>query len=159
MGCNHGWTEEQYFCDGEHVNPTKPRITGTLSGVGGRLALTESGLLYSTARSVFGGDTELGGVRTAALGNVALIEGTEPAILVAGEGPRAAEAFALKYRVIPADNEIGSAKIEWRIDQATHSVIDPVPVVNGRGQVSLPLGFTVPNVVRTPSRACALPRR
>lgn len=47
-----------------------PRFMGKLTGVAGRLALTDSGLLLSTARSINGGDSNpLGGIRVAALGS------------------------------------------------------------------------------------------
>jgi hypothetical protein len=55
------------------ADPTRPRVVGTIEGIGGMIALgagAHEGLLYSTARSVFSGQDPLGGVRVATLGAV-----------------------------------------------------------------------------------------
>lgn len=122
-----------------------PRFTGKLTGVGGRLALTDSGLLLSTARSINGGDSNpLGGIRTAALGTTALVEGTDPGRVVVGEGPRAAEAFRLKFRVIPPTYEVQHARIEYRVGEQTVGPTMPVTLPDGRGSLPFDAGFTFP---------------
>ena len=128
------------------TDKTRPKVLGTAPGVGGRLAIGENGaILFSTERSVFGGtDLPLGGVRTAALGNLAIIEGTDPLRIVVGEGPRAAEAFKLKLRVIPPDYEIGSSVVQYRVWNATIGAPVNVTLTNGRGELPLPFGFTFP---------------
>jgi len=60
------------------ADPAHPLFAGTIDMVGGVLALTDSGLLLSTARSPFGGDSELGGVRTAALRSIVYINSVVP---------------------------------------------------------------------------------
>ena len=127
-------------------DPFAPVLAGTISGVGGRLAMDDFGLLYSTARSVFGGTDPMGGVRTAALGNVTIVEGTNPGVVVVGEGPRAVEAFRIKYRVIPSSYEVETAKIEMRIGEVTASTLEDVPLAGGRGELLLNLGYTFPRV-------------
>ncbi len=120
---------------------------GRIDGVGGRLSLVGK-LLYGATSGTFGAPIEgLGGVRSAALGSFALIEGTNPPVVVVGEGPRAAEDFTLKYRVIPASLEVESAQIEYRYADAT--VGAPVNVAlnsQGRGELPLGFGFTFPAV-------------
>ena len=49
------------------ADPLNPQVMGTLPMVGGVLALSEAGILLSTARSRFGGDDDQGGVNATAL--------------------------------------------------------------------------------------------
>jgi hypothetical protein len=137
----------------EISDPQVIAYLGEVSGVAGRLALVGK-LLYGATNGTFGAPVDgLGGVRTAALGTVALIEGTNPAVVVVGEGPRAAEDFKLKYRVIPSSAEVESARIEYRHSDAT--VGAPVAVAldpQGRGELPLSLGFTFPAVGESVAR-------
>ena len=58
------------------TDKTRPKVLGVATGVGGRLALGEgsrSNILVSTAHSVFGGATPLGGIRVATLGSIVLL--------------------------------------------------------------------------------------
>jgi hypothetical protein len=129
------------------TDPERAEVTGTIAGVGSRMALDANGLLLSTDRTLISGvDTGVDGVKTAALGAVAIVEGTDPRVVVVGEGPRAAESFKVKYRVVPAAYEVASSRIEWRVDQATHSTIVPAPLQDGRGYVELRSGFSIPTV-------------
>ena len=75
------------------TDPARPKVVGTAQGVGGRLAMGENGaILFSTERSVFGGtDLPLGGVRTAALDEVAVIERITPSALIAQGGQTVTE--------------------------------------------------------------------
>jgi len=131
----------------EISDPSNIAHLGRVDGVGGRLAIAGK-LLYGATTSTFGSPIDgLGGVRTAALGTLALVDGTSPNVVVVGEGPRAAEDFKLKYRVFPPDTEVATAKIEYR--QADATVGDPVNVAlnaDGRGELALPVGFTFPAV-------------
>jgi RHS repeat-associated protein len=45
----------------------QPRVIGTIDGVGGRLAMGNNGILYGSAYSPFGGNSPIGGVRSAAV--------------------------------------------------------------------------------------------
>jgi hypothetical protein len=93
----------------------RPRILGTVQGVGGRLALGENGsILFSTERSQFGGtNLPLGGMRTAALDTVAVVRKLTPAPyvfqadqLVLGDN------VAIEVALVPGGREIQWAKIE-----------------------------------------------
>src|SRR5262249_32500122 len=70
------------------TNPTQRRKIGIVTGIGGRLGLSDDGVLFGTAHSVFGGaDVPMGGVRTTGLGKLALITKVVPdPILVDQEG-------------------------------------------------------------------------
>ena len=71
------------------TNPAQPQIAGVLNGIGGRLGIDENGLLFGTARSVFGGETALGGVSVAALGGLnyfAVLPADQPCALPSGGG-------------------------------------------------------------------------
>lgn len=129
------------------TDPANARVVGTLAGVGSRLALSDSNILFSTDRTFLKGtQTELDGVQSAALGTVALIDGTDPRVVVVGQGPQAAETFKLKYRVIPPDYEIDSQKIQLRVDEATLAELQIPPLVNGKGETLFLAGYAFPKV-------------
>ncbi len=136
------------------TNPTQPQIAGEISGVGTRLALTDSNLLVSTYRTYLAGvNNSLQGLHVAALGNLALVE-FDPAVIVVGEsGYETAEKFKVKYRVVPGSAEVRSSKIQWRIGETTHSEV-PAPMTDGRGELDIfPLGYDIPrsgNVLARP---------
>jgi lysophospholipase L1-like esterase len=52
---------------------SQPRVVGTIEGVGGRLAIGDNGILYGSAYSPFGGNSPVGGIRTATLGPILLV--------------------------------------------------------------------------------------
>jgi len=126
---------------------------GRIDGVGGRLSIVGK-LLYGATSGTFGAPIDgAGGVRSAALGTLALIEGTNPPVVVVGEGPRAAEDFQIRYRVFPPETVVASAKIEYRHGDST--VGEPVNVTlrpDGRGELPLLLGFTFPKVSQNIAR-------
>jgi hypothetical protein len=103
-------------------------------------------MLLSTARSINGGDTNpLGGIRVAALGNTAIVDGTDPGRVVVTEGGlRSAEPFDLKFRVIPPTYEVESARIEYRAEGQTVGPTIPVTLPGGSGRLPLQAGFTFP---------------
>ncbi len=93
------------------ADPMQPRIIGTLPHVGGRLALTDAGLLLSSARSVFGGETPLGGVRTAALATVAVVKRVTPIIPVfQGGATVSAAAVEIEFGLVPAGPQVTAAE-------------------------------------------------
>jgi hypothetical protein len=96
------------------TNPTQPRKVGTITGVGGRLALGPNNVLFSTAHSVFGGaDLPLGGVRTATLATIAMIQSITPSAIVYEQGqPVTEKAMTIQVVVIPASYEMSSAQVE-----------------------------------------------
>jgi hypothetical protein len=126
-----------------------PRVTGSTDQAGGRIALGEYGLLFSTSRSIFGAPSEGGTVRIAALGPIALVEGTDPKRVVVGEDHRIAEESRLRFRVIPADYELEgrTARIEYVVPNTTARVGQPISVdlgPDGRGSRGLEFGFPLP---------------
>ena len=122
------------------TDPTQPRVTGTLAGVGGRLALTESGLLYSTARSVFGGETELGGVRTAALGPLALIQKITPSLVPVDDQGNTAEPVKVTYKLIGVPELQGLGVEVTRGDQRLGTY--PAPGLStGTYDLTIPAGL------------------
>jgi hypothetical protein len=131
------------------ADPTHPQYAGTITGVGGRLAFgsgATAGLLFSTAKSNFGGPDPGNGIHVATLGQLALIEGTEPRTVVVGEGPRTAENSKLKFRVIPGDYEVRSASIEYVVGEQRVGAPVAVTLPDGRGDLPLPLGFVIPKL-------------
>ena len=124
------------------TDPTQPRVTGTIAGVGGRLALTETGLLYSTARSVFGGETELGGVRTAALGSIAILESASPLLIQVGDDGRTLEPIELTFRVIaPPDTPVELSAALGEGGESPMAKVRLAGVTGGTQTVSLPAGI------------------
>jgi hypothetical protein len=125
-------------------DPTRPFVSGTLAGVGSRMALAPNNILLSTERDFLKSEAvvPLNGVKTATLGNLALVEGTDPGRIVVGEGPRSAEDFKLKLRVIPKTYEVSSAKVEFRVGDQTIGSPAPVTMADGRGELPYKLGYT-----------------
>ena len=138
----------------DFTDPESPEVVGYVTGVASRMAVDANNILFSGHKSfVTGIDPSLAGVKTGqTLGNVALVEGTDPAIVVVGEGPLSAERFNVKFRVIPRDLEVTSAKLEYRILDATHSFQD-VTLQKGRGEHPLLARFAFPRSSPTSSRA------
>jgi hypothetical protein len=82
--------------------------------VGGVLALAESGLLLSTARSAFGGDSDRGGVRTAAFDAMTFVTGTGPVPILVDENGRLLETPDIQYRAIP---RVTTTNVRIQIDR------------------------------------------
>jgi hypothetical protein len=123
-----------------------------ITGVGGRLALGEFGVLFSTERSVFGGsDLPLGGVRTAALGRITIISGVKENPVLIALNRKSIEPQLLKYAVIPNDTEVNTSELEVLRGGAVFKTI-VVQLVGGRGQTTLPEGFDYPEGVTTTAR-------
>ncbi len=130
------------------ADPMQPRVIGTLPNVGGRLALTDAGLLLSTARSVFGGETPLGGVRTATLGVIGAIPRPKPAlsrpVAVATGAPTEEETVSdipIQLRVYPADTDIATAQLQLFNDDVPASSPIGVAMNAGAGLFNLAKGF------------------
>lgn len=134
---------------------SSPRLVGTITGVGGRIAIGENGILYGSAFRPFGGsDLDEGGVKTATVGPIALVD-TDPARLVVGDRPdlplRVAEPFKLKYRVIPKAYPVeGESHVEIRLGEVTVAQFAaPIPkdgVDQGRGEIPMLVGYDIPRV-------------
>jgi predicted AlkP superfamily pyrophosphatase or phosphodiesterase len=94
------------------TEPTSPRIVGSMTGVGSRLALAGS-VLLSTERSFIKGlPTPLGGVRTTALATVAVIRQITPsAIVTEGAADVTESDVDIEAAVVPSTYEIRTAEI------------------------------------------------
>ena len=124
-------------------NPTSPIPAGVIEGVGGRLQVLD-GVIYGASYGYATAGVK-GGIRTAALATLALIDGTNPGTVVVGDGPRAAEAFQLKYRVVPSSTEVTSSHIDYVVGANVLQGPIPVPMgALGRGQTPVAFGFTFP---------------
>jgi hypothetical protein len=119
------------------TEPTAPRVVGTLSGIGSRLALTASGLLLSTERSfIKGQETPLGGIRVAALDTMTLINYAPP-VVVDVDG-RSIEPQPIKYRALFPRDQIETAEIEITDNGVLVKTI-PAPLdADGAGEIALP---------------------
>ncbi|TDI34808.1 MAG: hypothetical protein E2P02_29310, partial [Acidobacteria bacterium] len=125
------------------ANPEKPVFAGTIEMIGGVLALSETGLLLSTGRSAFGGDTDNGGVRTALLATTAIVERTMPRRIVVDLTGRTAEPLGVDYALLPTGAEADSAELQLL---SGTSVLQSFPVAlsDGRGSSTIPLGTRLP---------------
>src|SRR5262249_28519125 len=84
------------------TNPTQPRKIGIVTGIGGRLGLSDDGVLFGTAHSVFGGaDVPMGGVRTTGLGKLALITKVVPDPILVDQEGILLDRPTLEYRSLP----------------------------------------------------------
>jgi hypothetical protein len=125
------------------TDPAHPAVIGTVQGVGGRLAVGENGsILFSTERSVFGGsDLPLGGVRTAALGSLAIIKKVTPVIVPVDSSGITTAPIEVTYRLIaPPD---GLAAVEVRVNreaEALGAYAGP-GIVDGTFDVIIPPGL------------------
>ena len=130
-----------------------PRIVGSLSGVGSRLAITADGVLLSTERSFLTGvPTALGGVRTAALDNLTVIDAVTENPVIVALNHRSVEPQTIKFRVIPGTLEVVSSALEITRND---SVVQTIPVTldaTGRGTTTLPVGFEYPQGAVTRAR-------
>ncbi|MBN2264411.1 MAG: LamG domain-containing protein, partial [Candidatus Aminicenantes bacterium] len=118
---------------------TQPQVTGSIPSIGGRLAFGENGaLLFGTAKSAWGGDTELGGVRTAALGNLTYIT-KAPTVIVDVDGA-SIEPQPISYRALFPRDQVETAEVEITDDGVVRERLEAALDENGAGEVSLPTG-------------------
>ena len=94
------------------TEPATPRIVGSMTGMGSRLALAGN-VLFSTERSFLKGlPTPLGGVRSTALATVAVIRQITPsAIVTEGAADVTESDVNIEAAVVPSTYEIGTAEI------------------------------------------------
>jgi hypothetical protein len=126
------------------TDPANPAVVGTVQGVGGRLAISENDVLFSTARSVFGGtEVPLGGVRTAALGSLAIIERVTPSIVAVDDSGRTSQALQVTYRFIAPPDDLQAAYVKF-YSRETLLGTYPVPSLEeGRFGLTIPGGVAL----------------
>lgn len=104
------------------ADPAQPRVAGIIRGIAGRLALTPEGLLFGSTYARFGGtDIPLGGVRTATLKRLLLVQSCVRS--VSGEEcvPNATIPFGadnktevpveVRYRIVPPAEPAQTIKV------------------------------------------------
>ena len=100
-------------------------------------------VIFSTARSVFGGETDLGGIRTAALNDVALITQVSPDPIVVSAGDQVLTDVEVAYRLIPADPDVATAEVHVDVRAGGRIATLPGPVVAGSGTTTWERGTVV----------------
>ncbi len=114
-----------------------------IEGVGGVLALDARGILYSTARSAFGGDTESGGVRTAALARTPVIRRVTTAVVVRPQStPVTHRDISMEFEVVPKDVEVGAAEVQVLRDGTLVETL-AAQLTGSSGLATWPAGRTV----------------
>src|SRR5262249_42513521 len=123
------------------ADPTRPRVLGTMAGVGGRLAIAENNILFSTAHSVFGGNNDpLGGVKTATLGKITIISDINANPVVVALDGNSIEPQVVRYRSIPMPGVLQTSELEVLRNGQAYKTL-PAPLDSrGEGQLTLPVG-------------------
>jgi hypothetical protein len=123
---------------------SQPRVVGTIDNVGGRLAISDSGILIGSAYSPFGGDNPLGGVRTAALGSLAIIKSVVPPLVRVDSEGNSVEPIEVTYQLIapPHDATAGTIELQASEGDSTKTVGEyPMQGVgHGTFKVTVPAG-------------------
>ena len=111
------------------ADPARPRFSGVIDGVGGRLALGEDGLLFSTARSAFGaGGDPMSGIHVATLGPAIPLLSVNPQYVLINQLARTQNALTFGYRIVPDIGDVQAARIELRNEEGTLLFTSAVPV-------------------------------
>jgi hypothetical protein len=125
------------------ASPTQPRLIGTIPNIGGRLAMGDNGILYGSAYSPFGGDNPLGGVRTAALGSLALLRGVSPFIVPVDEEGRTTRPLKAKYQLISPPEGLTDGRIKVYRDTQLLGQYPVSELTNGTFDAAIPQGLNV----------------
>jgi hypothetical protein len=120
---------------------SQPRVVGTIEGVGGRLAVGDSGILIGSAYSPFGGDNPLGGVRSAALARFLALH-TNTGTIPIGEDAKTAVPAEIEYRLVPGVP--AASNITVRVFRGETPLQDlAAPFDGARGVTTWPAGTPV----------------
>ncbi len=112
------------------TNPSQPVLAGTISGVGGRIALAGSSLLLSTQRDIIKGNpTELSGIRAATFDVLPIIP--RPSVFPVDRKSKSLEATELKLAVVPASTKVETAELEIYRDGALQPGTIQLPAFTG----------------------------
>jgi hypothetical protein len=111
--------------------PSQPQVTGTLEGVGSRLALSDDGILFSTERSfIERADGELDGIQTAAFVATPIIRRVDA--FPVNRAGLSLEDVLLDLAVVPSTTEVDTAELEIYEDQVL-SRTQNLPLFRGDG--------------------------
>jgi hypothetical protein len=109
-----------------------------ITGVGGRLAFGANGLLFSTAKSAFGGADPLNGIHVATLATMTLIK-SAPAVVVDIEG-KSVEPQPIRYRALFPREDVETSEIEITDNGVLVQRLPASLDEEGEGEVGLPVG-------------------
>jgi hypothetical protein len=120
------------------TDPAHPRIVGKLTNIGSRLAITPDGVLLSTNRTFLAGTgaNALGGLRTAMMGEAALITSVEPEPIVVTTAREVFQDVDMTYRIIPAQPSVSDAYVRIDVQDGGPVTVLPGTVTNGLGAVT-----------------------
>ncbi len=120
-------------------DPAQPSSAGVVAGVGGRLQIVD-GILYGASYG-YATDGVLGGIRTAALQRVLILQ-NKTATIPVSEGGVTGIAAELTYRVVPA--EPGANVIKVEVLRESTPVTDITGAFDGsKGFTTWPAGISV----------------
>jgi hypothetical protein len=120
---------------------TQPRLVSTVTSVGGRLALTDANLLFGTMRSAATLQHELGGVRSASLSSIAIIQKITPAIVQVDEYGNTTEPIRVTYRLFGALEDLHHVNLALRRDDERISSRPGPAIEQGAYDVEFPAGL------------------
>ncbi len=119
-----------------------------LDSVGSRMALSDQNILLSTDRAfIKGTPTELGGVQTATLGDLAIITEVKPDPIVVSAGNEVFRNVDLTYKMIPPVPQVGEVQIDVRSGSRVAALPAPIDEA-GSGTTQWPQG-TIVNLLQT----------
>jgi hypothetical protein len=107
------------------ANPAEPVFAGTITGVGGRLALGAGDLLFSSGHSWVGGTGSLTGIHAATLGSIALVQLSGPNPFGLDSQNRSKTDLDARFSVVPAGTEVVTAAVDLLRDGTR---IEDIPV-------------------------------
>ncbi|HKY22792.1 MAG TPA: Ig-like domain-containing protein [Vicinamibacterales bacterium] len=117
-----------------------PRIVGSLSGIGSRMA-SGNQVLFTTDRSFLtGAPTALGGVQTMALGSIAIIRQVTPIIAALDEAGRTLEPIEVKYQLIAPPVDLGQGAVRLLRNSQSLAVYPVQELGNGTFTMTVPAG-------------------
>lgn len=134
------------------ADPAHPLFAGTIEMVGGVLALSDFGVILSSARSAFGGDTENGGVNTATLTPMTVITDVVESPVIVTLDRKSIEPQTIKYRAIFPREDIKTSELEILRNGAVQQTIAVELDDHGQGEFTLPEGTEYPAGARVEVR-------
>jgi hypothetical protein len=122
------------------ANLSQPRVVGTIPNVGGRLSIGDNGILYGSAYSPFGGNSPIGGVRTATLKRLGIIRNVSPMpVEYGGSGTVSARDVTVGAAVVPAGLEVQSARVRIYRDAVVEATL-PAQLTGSEARAVWPRG-------------------
>ena len=133
-------------------NPEQPVFAGMIEMVGGVLGVNDVGVLLSSARSTFGGDSDLGGVNTAALGHITVVTNVVESPVIVALDRTSIEPQTLTYRAIYPREDVTTSEMEILRDGVVHETFSVELNDRGEGEFTIPEGTEYPTGIRVEAR-------